>query len=295
MGEFTITTENTCNLSEERLSALGAKETYLRYFLDGAEIPRERFDAKEFYGRLRAGSTGSTSQPNEQAFVDLWTPLLEAGSDILHLAFSKALSGTYDNACRVGKRLEKQYPGRRILVLDTKSQSCGQGFLVQLVSERKAEGRNIDECLEYAKETLQRINHIFTINDLRCLASTGRVSNSKAFIGNLLQIKPLLYTNEAGELTPYQRAIGRKAALNELIKKARAKFSGERAEIWIVHSDCMKDVEYAIERLKPLEAEIGEKIKIEVFDLNPVIGYHTGPDTLGIFFLSKTRDIREKK
>ncbi len=286
MNEFIITTENTCDLPVEFLEKHNIKKVNLHYYLDGVEYPSENFNAKDFYDKLRSGVKGTTSQPNAYEFEMMWTPLLERGLDILHLAFSSVLSGTYANACAVAKRLSEKYPERKITVIDSKSQSGGQGLFVRLVSEYKENGHRLDECAAYAESIIQKVNHIFTIDDLRCLAATGRVSNAEAFIGNLLQIKPLLYTSAEGKLTPYARVISRKLALNGLADKIKSKFTGEKNVIYITHSDCRKDVDYVVSRLAPLGADI------EIFDLNPVIGCHTGANTIAVFFLSKNRNVK---
>lgn len=286
MNNFIVTTENTCDLTDEFLAAREVRKTSLHYYLDGVEYPSENFNAKEFYDKLRSGVKGTTSQPNAFDFETLWTPILEEGKDVLHLAFSSVLSGTYANACAVSQRLTEKYADRKIIVVDTKSQSAGQGLLVDLVSEYRLNGHSLDECCEYAESTIQKVNHIFTIDDLRCLAATGRVSNAEAFIGNLLQIKPLLYTSEEGKLTPYARVISRKAAIGGLADKVKAKFSGEKKLIYITHSDCLKDAEAVAAKLDSLGAEI------RILDLNPVIGCHTGANTIAVFFLSDSRNIK---
>ncbi len=286
MADFIITTENTCDLSDEFLASREVRKTSLHYFLDGVEYPSENFNAKDFYDKLRSGIKGTTSQPNAYDFESLWTPILEEGKDVLHLAFASVLSGTYANACAVSKRLTEKYTDRKITVIDTKSESAGQGLLVDLVSEYRLSGHSFDECRAYAENTIQKVNHIFTIDDLRCLAATGRVSNAEAFIGNLLQIKPLLYTSEEGKLTPYARVISRKAAINGLADKIKAKFSGEKKLIYITHSDCLKDVQSVVDRISSLGAEI------RILDLNPVIGCHTGANTIAVFFLSDSRNVK---
>lgn len=286
MNEFIISTENTCDLPDSFLAEHGIKKTCLHYYLDGVEYPSENFNAKDFYDKLRKGVKGTTSQPNAFDFEMLWLPIMEQGKDVLHLAFSSVLSGTYANACAVAERMKERYPQRQIIVIDTKSQSAGQGLLVHLVSEYKEQGHTLEECKKFAENTIQKVNHIFTIDDLRCLASTGRVSNAEAFIGNLLQIKPLLYTSEEGKLTPYARVISRKVALSGLADKIKSKFSGEKNLIYITHSDCRKDVDVVVQKLEPLGA------RIEIFDLNPVIGCHTGANTIAVFFLSGNRNIK---
>ena len=286
MNEFIITTENSCDLSDERLGKAGIKVIHLHYFINGEEILADDFDIKAFYACLRAGDKGSTSQANPFEYEEAWKPILLEGKDILHVGFSSVLSGSYKNACSAAKTLQKEFPERKIFVFDSKSQAAGQGLLVTLIARYKEEGHTFEECCAFAEEWALKVNHVFTIDDLRSLTATGRVSDAEAFIGNLLQIKPLLYTNEKGELTPYAKVMGRKIALNFLCDKVKAKFSGEEKTIFIAHGDCEKDAEYVGRRLESLG------VNVEYHYISPVIGCHTGANVLAIFFVGKDRNIK---
>lgn len=291
MQKFIISAENTCDLPQETLAELNIKIINLHYFVDGEEYPCENFNPSEFYNKLRGGARSSTSQPGFAEFTDFFSEALEKGADILHLSFSSVLSGTYANAVSAAKELQASYPDRKIYVIDTKSQSAGQGLLVYLVAKKAQEGADIEACRDYALSMIQRINHVFTINDLRSLARTGRVSDAEAFIGNLLQIKPLMYTDEAGRLTPYQKTISRKLSLNALCDKVKSLYDGDCKSIFLTHSDCIKDAEYVAERLRAIPGV--EEVRI--FPLNPVIGCHTGAETIAIFFTAASRTINAKK
>ena len=170
-----------------------------------------------------------------------------------------------------------------IRVCDTAAQSGGQGLLVRLVNDYREQGHSLEECYAYAEELKRRVVHIFTVNDLRHLISTGRVSNAEAFLGNLLQIKPVLYTSDEGKLTPFIKVIGRKLALNWMCEKTKEQFSGECDAIYLCHGDCPKDADFVVKKLEPLGAQI------HVIDISPVIASHTGPDVLALFFLGKNR------
>lgn len=286
MNDFIITTENSCDLSDAYLTSEGIAQIKLHYFINGEPVSQDDFDIKAFYDRLRHGDKASTSQANPYEYEEVWRPLLERGNDVLHLGFASALSGSYKNACIAADSLQKEFPDRTILVLDSKSQAAGQGMLINLVSRYKKEGNPIDACYAYAETLSTKINHVFTIDDLRSLVDTGRVTNAEAFLANLLQIKPLLYTNEQGELTPYARVMSRRLALNFLCDKVKQKFTGEEKTIYIAHGDCRKDAEYAAKRLESLGASV------EFYYISPVIGCHTGANVLAIFFVGKDRSIK---
>lgn len=290
MQKFIITTENTADLPQDILSAYNIKTINLHYYLDGQEYPCDNFDPADFYGRFRNGAKCSTSQPSFGEFTDMFTPLLEEGYDILHLAFASVLSGTFANATSAANDLREKYPERKLFVIDTKSEAGGEGLLVYLTAQKQKEGATIEECKDYAENMIQRINHIFTINDLRTLMRTGRVSGAEAFLGSLLQIKPLCYTAADGKLTPYQKVISRKVALNTLCDKVKCLYDGDCKTIFISQSDCIKDTEYVANKLRAIEGV--EEVRI--FPLNPVIGCHTGAETIAVFFTAKSRDIKPK-
>lgn len=287
MENFIISTENTCDLDIAYLENRKISVVKLHYFLDGVEC--NDFDAENFYSLLSSGKKGTTSQPSPYQFEEAWRPVLESGKDVLHLSFASVLSGTYSCATTTAKRLQEEFPDRKIIVFDTKSEAAGQGLLVTLVADYRDKGYPIDECFKYAENMAPKINHVFTLDDLRNLVSTGRVTNAEAFIGNLLQIKPLLYTTEEGKLKPFMRLISRKLALSVLVDKAKAKYTGEVPLIYVSHSNCLKDAKYLESKLSSLGA------KIEILKLSPVIGSHTGPNTVAIFLVGKDRNMRGQK
>ena len=284
MKKFIICTENTCDLDSAYLYERNVGVVKLHYFLNGEEVSDDVIPL--FYKKLKDGCKGTTSQPSPAEFEDLWTPYLKEDFDILHLSFSSVLSGTYSNACATANRLKDTFPDNKIIVVDTKSQSGGQGLLVDLVCDYKEKGHPIDECYEYAINTAPKINHIFTLDNLRSLASSGRVSNVEAFIGNLLQIKPLLYTDPEGNLKPFSRVISKKLALNGLVEKTKSRYTGEVPLIYISHADCLSDAEIIGAKL----ASLGATIKY--LPLSPVIGSHTGINTISVFFVGTDRNMR---
>ncbi len=288
MQKFIITTDSTCDLPLSFLNEIGVKMINLHYFLDGEECDIKNFDHTEFYSKLRRGSECSTSQPSPGEFIDFFTLLLEEGYDILHLCFANVLSGTFANATATSRELLEKYPERRITVVDTKSASAGQGLIVYLTSLKKGEGYDYDQCIEYAESMVQRVNHVFTINDLKTLAKTGRVSASEAWLGTLLQIKPILYSDKNGKLTPWIKTISRKLALNTLCDKIKYLYDGDCKTIFITHSDSVKDANFVASRLTALTGVTD----IRLFPMSPVISCHTGADTIAVFFSAKDRSLK---
>ena len=285
MNKFIITTENTCAMPSDFLKNLNVGLIYMHFFSDGTELPRE-YDLPSFYSSLRSGAKISTSQATEYDFAEVWKPMLEDGFDILHIGFSSALSCTYVNSLHTVEKYSKKFPDRKILVVDSFSASNGQGLFVKLVSDYKNEGHSLEECFEYAKTLRYKINHLFTVDNLKSLISTGRVSNAEAFLGTLLQIKPLLYIDDLGNLVPFGRVTGRKSSLTALADKTLQNFSGENRTIYIGHGDCLEDAQVIAEKLSSLNANI------EFYDIGPIIASHTGAGVVSVFFVGNSRAVK---
>jgi DegV family protein with EDD domain len=255
-------------------------------YLDNREIKPE-----EFYNLLREENTASTAQLNPNDFVETFTQFLNAGQDILYLSFSSALSGTYNSSIIAKKQLSEEYPERNIVCLDTACASMGQGLLVTLAARKKLAGESLDEVKNYVEGIKLDICHLFTVSDLGHLRRGGRLSASSLVLGNLLNIKPLLHVNLKGELKVYGKARGRYKSLNNLISRMEETFDKDRNEIiYISHGDCLEDAIYVKDACKD---KLG--LKEEQFLINhigPVIGAHSGVNTLAIFYIGNERNIK---
>jgi DegV family protein with EDD domain len=246
-------------------------------YLDNREI-----SPREFYDLLREQNTAITSQLNPFDFEEVFTPYLQKGMDILYLSFSSALSGTFNSSVIAQKELQEKFPDRKIYVLDTLSASMGMGLLVTLAARKKLEGKTIEEVKLYVEETRLNISHLFTVSDLGHLSRGGRLSASSLILGNLLNIKPLLHVNTSGELKVYGKARGRFKSLNNLISRMSETFDKENNSIiYISHGDCIDDAIYVKNTIK-------EKLNLTDVDflinpIGPVIGAHSGVNTLAIF------------
>lgn len=290
MAEYQIITDSTADITAEMIKELDIQVIPLCYMMDGKtyhNIPGggEMTD-HEFYEQLRAGKTSTTAQINFEEFITHFTPVLEQGRDVLYIAFSSGLSGTYQSAMMAKKELEGKYPDRRIEVFDTLCASMGEGLMVYYAAHFKQEGKSLDEVLAWLGDNALHMCHWFTVDDLNHLKRGGRVSAATALVGTALGIRPVMHVDNEGHLVNVTVARGRKASLDALVKKmAESAIDPAEQTVFIVHGDCANDAQY-------LERQIREKFGVKKFYTNfigPVIGAHSGPGTIAIFFLGKER------
>jgi len=288
MRDYVIMTDSCCDLSaamaEELelvvlpLSVIQDDKEY-RNFLDNREL-----DPKIFYDRIRAGSMGSTSAANVDAFKTAMESILKEGKDILCLSFSGALSTTYQSAVIAGKELEETYGESKIIVIDTLCASLGQGMLIWLAGREKKAGKGIDEVAAYVRETIPHLCHFFTVNDLNHLKRGGRVSATTALVGTMLQIKPVLHVDDEGRLISIGKARGRKASIAALLDKID-ELCIDTDTFFISHGDCQEEVAEMADQIK---ARFGAK-EVHINYVGPVIGNHTGAGVIALFFVGKHR------
>ena len=288
MKSYVIYTDSACDISPAILDEWGVKSSALTFrFSDSdKEYSNYEMDACEFYDRMKKGAVAKTSAVNPQSFKNAWRPLLEAGEDILYLGFSSGLSTTCASARIAADELAAEYPDRRIIVIDTLAASAGEGLLVYLVNEKKKAGADIEEAAEYARYLVPRMGIWFTVDDLVYLKRGGRISPAAAFVGNMLGIKPVLYMDDAGHLISRAKVRGRRSAIMALAEKY-----GELSDkngpgvAFISHGSCDADADLL---RRTLEEKYGAKVLI-ITDVGPVIGAHSGPGTLALFYVSERR------
>lgn len=290
MADFQIVTDSTTDLSADLVRELDLQVLPLRYMIDGKtyhNIPGggEMTD-QEFFRLLREGKTSTTSQVNVDDFVTCFKAILEQGKDILYLAFSSGLSGTYQSAVIAKHEVAAQFPERRIEVFDTLCASLGEGLLVYLAVQQKRAGKNLDEMVAWLKETAPHLCHWFTVDDLNHLKRGGRVSAATALIGTALGIKPVMHVDDEGHLINVTKVRGRRNSLDALLDKMQETAIDPKNQIvFICHGDCYADVQYVAKQMKE---RMGVKEVYSNF-IGPVIGAHAGPGTLAIFFLGEHR------
>ena len=214
MSEYVITTDNNSDLPEKYLKDHGVGCMYLSYSMDGKSYTHGNFlPEHEFYEAMRNGSMPTTAQVNPENAKALLEPYLKEGKDILHIAFSSALSGTYNSSRIAAEELMEDYPDRKIIVVDSLGASLGQGLLVYLAQEKKEQGEDLETVAKWTEENRLHIVHLFTVNDLNHLYRGGRISRTTAVVGSMLNIKPVLHVDNDGKLTAIGKVRGRKKSL----------------------------------------------------------------------------------
>ncbi len=290
MRDYVLMTDSCCDLSAPLAQELGilvlplslelSGQTYHNY-LDGREI-----GFSQFYDRIRAGETATTSAVSVGAFEEAMRPVLESGKDILCLSFSSALSTTYQSAVIAAGEMAESFPEARIHVVDTLSASLGQGLLVHLCAKQKQAGLDIDALRDYAEQTKGRVCHWFTVDDLNHLKRGGRVSATAALFGTMLSIKPVLHVDDQGRLIPVSKARGRRASLTALVERMeQTAVDPETQTVFISHGDCLEDAQFVADEIRRRFGT--EDIRINF--VGPVIGNHSGPGTMALFFLGTER------
>jgi len=287
MSNYQIITDSGCDLPAQMLAKLDLSMVSLSLLYKGQTLPDSvTDDTKKFYAGLRAGETASTSAVNPDQWAQTMEQFLAAGKDVLALCFSSGLSTTYQSAVIAADDLKEKYPARKIRVVDTVAASLGQGLLVTYACQKRDEGMELDELADWVEENKLHLCHFFTVDDLMFLKRGGRVSAATAVLGTMLQIKPVLHVDNEGHLISIGKARGRKASLDALCEKAEKLSLPQSKELmYICHGDCIEDAEY-------LKKRVQEKLGVkEVFIgyIGAVIGSHSGPGTVALFFLGEHR------
>ena len=287
MPNYQIITDSGCDLPVQMLAKLNLSMVSLSLLYKGQTLPDSvTDDIKKFYDGLRAGETASTSAVNPDQWAQTMEQFLSAGKDVLALCFSSGLSTTYQSAVIAAGDLKEKYPERKIRVVDTVAASLGQGLLVTYACRKRDEGMELDALADWVEENKLHLCHFFTVDDLMFLKRGGRVSAATAVLGTMLQIKPVLHVDNDGHLISIGKARGRKASLDALCEKAEKLSLPQSKELmYICHGDCIEDAEYLKKRL---QEKLGVK-EVFIGYTGAVIGSHSGPGTVALFFLGEHR------
>ena len=289
MRKFAILTDTASDLPDSYYLEHDVTAVRLGFTMDGVSYEGEdgnHLDVTEFYRRLRDGSMPTTFQATPAQIEKIMTSLAEEGKDILAIAFSSGLSGTYESYLAAAKQVGEKFPERKVIVVDSLCASLGQGLFVDYIVKKADTGANIEETAAYAEELKLHICHIFTVEDLFHLKRGGRVSTGTAIVGTLLNIKPVLHVDNDGHLIPIGKSMGRKKSVSALVDKmAELNVSGDDEPIFISHGDCKKDVDLLVSLVKK---KFGER-QIFINEIGSVIGAHSGAGTLAIFFRGEHR------
>ena len=290
MSSFVILTDSSADLSASMVQQLDVQVLPLSFVLDGHtyhDHPDNRdMDPRFFYERLRSGDMATTSAVNVAQYTEALEPLLQAGQDVLILAFSSGLSTTYNSSLIAVKELQAKYPDRKLFTVDTLCASLGQGLLVWYAAQARARGGSIEEVRDWIEEHKLNLCHQFTVDDLYFLKRGGRISAATAVVGSMLQIKPVLHVDDQGHLVSMARIRGRQAALRALVDRmAQTSIDSGSLTVFISHGDCLEDAQTVADMVKQ---RFGVQ-EILINRVGPVIGAHSGPGTVALFYIGTER------
>ncbi len=289
MKNFIITTDGCSDLTKDYVQEHHIRVLPLYYNLDGQLYGGDdMLPPEEFYAKMREGKMPTTMAVNPEVAEKAFRELIGEGYDILHIAFSSALSGSYNVTAMVGRQLCEEIPDARIIVIDSLSASLGQGLLVHKANEMREQGASLEETAKWVEDHKLNMCHQFTVDNLFHLFRGGRVSRTAAVLGTLIQVKPVLHVDDEGRLVPVSKVRGRKKSLNALVdnmEQTIGSYRGKNDIVFISHGDCIDDARYVADCVK---ARFGiDQFLIEM--VNPVIGAHSGPGTVALFYLGDKR------
>ena len=290
MKKFVITTDTAADLPADYIEKNGIGLLSLTYTIDGATYNwYNPLPVKEFYDKMRAGSLPTTSQVNPEEAAEIFEKIIkEQDVDILHIAFSSGLSGSFNSARIAAMELEEKYPDNKIIVIDTLAASMGEGLLVHKALTMKNAGKSLEETAAWVEENKLHAVHNFTVDDLFHLYRGGRVYKTAAFLGSMINLKPILHVDDEGHLIALSKVRGRKKSLLSLVdsmEKQMGSWKDKNDIVFISHGDCEEDALFVAEQIK---ARFG----IESFLINHVgqtIGAHTGAGVVCLVYMGDYR------
>lgn len=283
MNEFVIVTDSTTDLPKSYYEEKGIPVVSLSYILDGVTYQdMNGLSGKEFFDKIRAGSMPTTSQINPEQAKEALEPIVKEGKDILYIGFTSGLSGSYNSVRMAAEELSEEYPEQKIIAIDSLCASMGEGLLLYKAVELKEQGKSLEEIAAWVEDNKLHICHDVTIDDLYHLHRGGRVSKASAVVGSIIKIKPMIHVNEEGKLIVIGKERGRKKAMTALVDRMEKKQGDFKNDVvMIVHGDVEEDAEFL---KKEIESRFGIK-NIIINGIGSVIGSHTGPGVISIFYM----------
>lgn len=287
MNTFCITTDSNADLPASYLQAHDISVISLSYTINGSTFDDSHpLPVEEFYALMRKGAMPTTAQVNPLAAQAVFRRLLTQYDNILHIAFSSGLSGSYQNAAIAAQEVLADYPGKKIIVVDSLCASLGQGLLVHKAIELRDKGQSLEDAAAWVEANKLHICHNFTVDDLNHLYRGGRVSKTTAMFGSMLNVKPVLHVDDEGHLIPVGKVRGRKKSLDALVDRMAERIEGyDNPVVFISHGDCLSDAEYVRDQVR---ARFGIE-EFLIHFVGPSIGAHSGPGTVALFFMGSSR------
>ena len=260
----------------------------MSYTMDGVSYVPDGTDenSREIYRQLRAGKNIVTAQVNSESWREAFEEILAGGNDLLVIAFSSGLSGTCQAAFTAAEEAREKYPDRKLEVIDSLCASAGEGLLVDYALRNRDKGMSLEENAAWVRENVQNIIHWFTVDDLMFLMRGGRVGAVSAYIGSLVKIKPILHVNEEGKLIPREKVQGRRKSIRALADKVKQNLVHPEGQLVLIsHGDCEAEAQSLADMIKA-ELPVAE---VRLSYIGPIVGAHSGPGTLAVFFMGKGR------
>ena len=293
MSDYILSCCSTADLTKEHFEKRNIKYICFHYELDGVQYPDDLgqtmpFD--KFYQAMVDGADTKTSQINADEFEEYFEPFLKEGKDILHLCLSSGITGVLNSANIAKDILEEKYPDRKIYIVDSLAASSGFGLLMDKLADLRDEGKSIDEVYAWAEENKLKLHHWFFTSDLTFFVKGGRVSKTSGFVGNMLNICPLLNVSVEGKLIPRYKIRTKRKVIEAIVKKMeetvddRYDYSGK---CYISNSACFGDARAVADLIEERFPKMKEKVQI--YDIGTTIGSHTGPGTVALFYWGDKR------
>lgn len=287
MRDYIITVNSTVDTGKEWLEERNVPVIPLKYTIDGQEYTdMYGLSDKEFFQKLREGKMSVTFQINPEEAKEMLEPYVKEGKDVLHLAFSSALSGTCNSMKIAAEELQEEYPEAKVIVVDTLCACMGEAMLLYYALKQKEAGKTIEEVAQWVEENKLHVCHNVTVDDLFHLHRGGRVSKTAAVLGTMVKVKPIIHMDDNGALQVIGKERGRKKSLHKIVDMAVERSKGWDNEIiMITHGDCLEDAEYVAKLVR-------EKMGVEnvfIHNIGTVIGSHTGPGVVATFCMGNKR------
>ncbi len=293
MDNYILTCCSTADMTKEFFENRNIPYVCFHYLMDGKEYPDDlgqSMSFKEFYTRISNGAMPTTSQVNVNEFVAFFEPYLAKGMDILHVSLSTGLSGAYNSACIAKDELTKKYPERKIIIVDSLGASSGYGLLMDMAADLRDNGTSIDDLHTWIEENKLNIHHWFFSTDLSHYRRGGRISAGSAIVGTVLGICPLLNMSYDGKLIPREKIRSKKRVITEIVKRMQEHASGGlnyNGKCFISNSDCFEDARSVADLVEATFPNL--KAPVMINSVGAVIGSHTGPGTVALFFFGDKR------
>jgi DegV family protein with EDD domain len=287
---FAIVTDSSANLPVDLIDKYNITVLSLVFISDGQQYRSyekgKDIDLSEFYKMMREGTVFTTSCVSPQTVVEEVEPLLESGKDVLYIGFSSGLSATYATVRAELEQLARKYPACTVLCVDTLSAALGEGLLVTYAARMREDGKSMREVYDWLEANKLHLCHWFTVDDLKYLKRGGRISAATALVGSVLNIKPVMHMDDEGHLVAADKAIGTRKAISMLVENMkRLYYPGTKQLVYIVHGDCEDTAQL-------LAAKVRDCFDVEdilIRQVDPVIGAHSGPGTVALFFMGEKR------